>query len=82
MIRGTVTFRFGDPYVAILRDEGWSCAGLEPLVGILNSRCGLDRYGPADGDPLASAVRDAAELLSGTPEILTPSPSGPSERVY
>lgn len=82
MNRGTVTFRIGDPYVAILSDEGWSCPGLEQIADILDGRFGLDHYGPADGDPFASSVRDAASFLSGIPELLNPSLPGPPDRVY
>lgn len=85
MICGTVTFTLGgdDGYVAILRDEGWSVPGLATMAETLNGEFGLDRYGPADGDPFIHAIHDAAEFLNGQPTVMyVPPPIDDPDRVY
>jgi len=82
MIRGSVIFQaFGATQVAILDDEGWSCAGLDDLAGILNVAHHPSQNGPAAGDPFYRAVHDAADFLKGEPHVV-PIAAGPPDRVY
>ena len=71
MIYGNVEFRFnGKKQTVVLSELGWSFAE-KAIVDSLNIHCDPSRYGPADGDKMACAVRDAAELLGGEGHVVS-----------
>ncbi len=81
MIYGSVEFQFnGKKQTAVLSERGWSFTE-KVIADTLNIHCDPSRYGPADGDPHACAVRDAAELLGGKGSV-TPLKSAPPGTIY
>ncbi len=73
--------------IHLTADAGWrlpDASGPAPAAfeRLLDTMADPDRYGPADGDPVACAAAAAAELLGGTVTYVRPPDPVPHGSVY
>ena len=81
---GTVRFRHMDiDCSASLTSEGWHVLPRWQAIDdrLLNAVCDPADFGPADGDPMAAAVRKCARLMHGTCTLAT-LPGPPDGTIY
>jgi hypothetical protein len=87
MILATVEFPEDRAHAIDLHEDGWRLRDEKqwdgPALGRLIDRfASTSDYGPADGDPVARAAQDAAELLAGVVTFVRHPDEVPSDSVY